>query len=246
VRPVNLIPSEDRSGERRPTRSGPLAYVVVGALAAAVLGVALLAITNNQISDSKAEIASLESETAAVEARAQALSAYTQFHTLQQQRVATVTSLADSRFDWERVMRELALILPGDVWLTNLTGTASPGVSIEGGASVSLRSGIGGPALEMTGCASSQTAVAGFVQSLKEIDGVTRVGVQSSALGESTGGASSGSAASGTCQTRDFIAQFQIVVAFDAAPVAPTGAEAGEVAAAPAPEAQATSETSGE
>ena len=32
--------------------------------------------------------------------------------------MATVTSLADSRFDWERVMRELSLVLPADVWLT--------------------------------------------------------------------------------------------------------------------------------
>ncbi len=241
MRPVNLIPSEERSGERRPMRSGPLAYVVVGALAAAVLGIALLTITSNQISDSKAEIVTLESETAAAEARAQSLAAYTQFHSVQQQRASTVTSLADSRFDWERVMRELALVLPGNVWLTNLTGTASPGVSLEGAASVSLRSQIQGPALEMTGCASGQKAVAGFVQALKEIDGVTRVGMQSSTLGES--GASGGSAASGTCQTRDFIAQFQLTVGFDAAPVAPTSTEA-EATAPPA--AEPTSETSGE
>jgi Tfp pilus assembly protein PilN len=247
MRPVNLIPTEERSGERRPMRGGPLAYVVVGALAAAVLGVALLTITNNQISDSKAEIATLEDRTAAVEARAQSLAAYTQFHSLQQQRASTITSLADSRFDWERIMRELALVLPSDIWLTNLTGTASAGVSVEGGASVSLRSGISGPALEMTGCGSSQKAVAGFVQALKEIDGVTRVGMPSSSIGEASGGASGGSAASGTCQTRDFIAQFQMVVGFDAAPVAPTTAEAeGEVVASPAPEAETTSETSGE
>ncbi|HVY78494.1 MAG TPA: PilN domain-containing protein [Solirubrobacterales bacterium] len=243
MRPVNLIPSEERSGERRPMRGGPLAYVIVGALAAAVLGVALLTITNNQISDSKAEIASLESKVAAVEARAQSLSAYTQFHDLHQQRVATITSLADSRFDWERVMRELALILPGDVWLTNLSGTASPGVSVEGSSGISLRSGIAGPALEMTGCASGQKAVAGFVQALKEIDGVTRVGMQSSALGEASGSSSGGgSSASGTCQTRNFIAQFQLVVAFDAAPVPPTGEGEGEAVAPPAPETQTTSE----
>ncbi|MDX6602182.1 MAG: hypothetical protein QOF13_1384 [Solirubrobacterales bacterium] len=249
MRPVNLIPSEERSGERRPMRGGPLAYVIVGALAIAVLGVALLTVTDTRISDSKAEIATLESEAAAVEARAQSLSAYTQFHSLRQQRVTTVTSLADSRFDWERVMRELALILPGDVWLTNLTGTASPGVSVEGAAVVSLRSTVEGPALEMTGCASSQKAVAGFVQALKEIDGVTRVGMLSSSLGGSSEGASSGgaSAASATCQTQDFIAQFQMVVAFDAAPVASTSAE-GEAAAPPATEAAAepASETSEE
>lgn len=248
MRPVNLIPSEERTGERRPMRGGPLAYIVVGALVAAVLGVALLVTTDNQIAASKAQIATLESETAAAEARAEALSAYTQFHSLREQRVSTVTSLADSRFDWERVMRELALILPDNVWLTNLTGSASPGVSAEGAASVSLRASIDGPALEMTGCASSQKAVAGFVQALKEIDGVTRVGMQSSALGSSEG-ASSGaaSAASGTCQTRDFIAQFQMVIAFDAAPVAPTSTEAEAAApATPAPEAEPTSETSDE
>jgi Tfp pilus assembly protein PilN len=245
MRPVNLIPAEDRSGERKPMRGGPLAYIMVGALAIAVLGVAVLAVTNNKISDSKAEIAKLKDQTAATEARAQSLSAYTQFHQLRQQRVSTVTSLADSRFDWQRVMRELALVLPSNVWLTNLTGTVSPDVTVDGSTSTSLRASISGPALEMTGCASSQEAVAGFVQALKEIDGVTRVGVQSSTLGSAAEGASSGSAtfASGTCQTHSFIAQFQMVVAFDAAPVAATPTEGETV---PPPTTEATSEPASE
>ncbi len=236
MRPVNLIPLEERPGERRPMRGGPLAYIVVGALAAAVIGVAMLAITSNQIADSKAEIATLEDERASVEARAQAFSSYTQFHTLHEQRVSTVASLADSRFDWQRVMRELALILPSDVWLTNLTGTATSGASVEGAGSVSLRSSIAGPALELIGCARNQDAVAGFVQALKEIDGVTRVGMQSSAVGSASGSASSATA-SGSCQTRDFIAQFQMVAAFDAAPI-PTEESESEVS--PAPEATST------
>lgn len=224
MRPVNLIPPEERPGGRRPMRGGPLAYIVVGALAAAVIGVTVLAVTNNQISDRKAEIATLESEKSVYEARAQALDAYTQFHTLSQQRLATVASLADSRFDWQRVMRELALVLPSDVWLTSLTGTASPGATAAGGASISLRASIPGPALEIVGCASSQDAVAGFVQALKDIDGVTRVGMQSSSLSGASGGesGSSAGATTSTCGTKDFIAQFQMVAAFDAAPVPPT------------------------
>ncbi len=230
MRPVNLIPEEERPGRRRPMRGGPLAYIVVGALAAAAVGVAVLAVTDNQISDSKVEIAKLEDEKSAVEARAQALDAYTQFHNLREQRVATVTSLADSRFDWQRVMRELAIVLPGNVWLTNLSGTVSSGVSVSGAASVALRSTIPGPALELIGCASGQDAVAGFVQALQQIDGVTRVGVQYSKLGESGGGSGS------TCQTRDFIAQFQMVAAFDAAPVASEEGSEGNAAPVPAPE----------
>jgi len=240
MRPVNLIPPEERTGERRPMRGGPLAYVIVGALTAAVIGVAILAVTGNQITESKGEISRLKSEQATVEAKATELQAFTQFHSLQEQRLATITSLAESRFDWERVMRELALVLPGDVWLTSLTGTANAGVSVEGATSVSLRSSIPGPALDMSGCASSQDAVAGFVQALEEIDGVTRVGVKSSGLGDDT--AASGAS---TCQTRDFIAEFQLVAAFDAAPVTNTEAE-GEVAPEAAPEVEpAASEAEG-
>jgi Tfp pilus assembly protein PilN len=218
MRPVNLIPPEDRLGERKPMRGGPLAYIVLGALVIALLGITALAVTNNQISNSKAEIATLEEERASVETRAQALASFTQFHALREQRVATVTSLADSRFNWERVMRELALVLPDDVWLTTLSASASPATTSEGEAGVALRSGIPGPALELIGCARSQDAVAGFVQALKDIDGVTRVGVQASGLAGGSGG-ESGSASSASCQTRNFIAQFQMVAAFDAAPV---------------------------
>jgi Tfp pilus assembly protein PilN len=218
MRPVNLIPPEERSGSQRPLRTGPIAYLIVGALALALIGVTALVVTNEQIADRESEVARLEAEQAEVAAQAQALAPYTQFHSVREQRVATVTSLADSRFDWPRVMHELSLVLPPNVWLSSLTGSASSGASPAGGSSVSLRGEIPGPALELTGCADSQTAVAGFVQVLKDIDGVTRVGTPSSSLG---GADSGGSAAASTCQTGDSVAQFQTVVAFDAAPVPP-------------------------
>ena len=59
MRPVNLLPPELRRGEHAPLRSGPLAYIVLGALVAALAGVTLLVLTNNQISDRKAEVATL-------------------------------------------------------------------------------------------------------------------------------------------------------------------------------------------
>jgi Tfp pilus assembly protein PilN len=241
MRPVNLIPQEDRPGNRRPMRGGPLAYIVIGALVAALIGVAALVATDNQVADLEGEVAQIESEVSTAEAKATALAPYTQFHSVREQRVATVTSLADSRFDWERVMRELALVLPANVWLTNLTATASPGVTPDGAVTVGLRSSVSGPALSLVGCATSQDAVAGFVQALKDIDGITRVGVQASNVGADSATASSDSAGSGSCQTRDFIAQFQMVAAFDAAPAASTaaGAEAVPAPAPAEPEAEA-------
>jgi Tfp pilus assembly protein PilN len=229
MRPVNLIPKGERPGGHRPMRSGPLAYIIVGALLLALLGVTALVSTGNQISDTKAEIAGLKGEVAAAEAKTQSLSAYTQFHSVSEQRVATITDLANSRFDWGRVMHELALILPGDVWLTNLSASASPTAEAGGGGGGSLRSAVAGPALSISGCARTQDAVAGFAQSLKDIDGVTRVGFEHSTVGSS--GATSGptdSASSGEgCPANSSVAQFGMVVAFDAAP-APSATSEGE------------------
>ncbi len=214
-------------------RGGPMAYIVVGALTLALIGIVLLVLTGNQVSDTKAEIAELQSEKSVAEAKARELAPYTQFHTVRETRTATITSLADSRFDWQRVMRELSLILPGDVWLTTLAGSANAESATGGSAGIAMRSSIAGPALELAGCASNQEAVAGFIQALKEIDGVTRVGMQSSKLGTDSGGGG---------EARNPVAQFQIVAAFDAAPVAGGAGAAGPSAEAPAP----TEEPSGE
>jgi len=246
MRPVDLTPPEERRGEHAPLRTGPVAYLVIGALVAALAGVTALVLTGSQIADRKSEVAQLEREDASAKARAQRLASYSQFQALSEQRVATVASLADSRFDWERVMRELALVLPGDVWLVNLTATATPSVTVggEGGSEASasgLRAAAPGPVLEISGCASGQEGVAGFVTALKDIDGVTRVGVQSSGLAAGGSGAGSVGGGDGDCRTREFIAKFAIAVAFDAAPIPVTGSSTEEVPAAPPAEAESES-----
>ena len=227
MRPVTLIPTEVRRGEQAPLRSGPLAYVLLGALVAVLAGVAVLVLTGNQISEREAEIAKLEVEDAKARAQVARLTAYTEFRSLSEQRAATVASLAESRFDWERVMRELALILPDDVWLVSLTATATPAVSVAGGGggASGLRGATPGPALELSGCAEGQEAVAEFFTALKDIDGATRVGVQSSGLNDKASEGSGEAEGSDDCRTRDFIAKFELVVAFDAAPIPTVGNE---------------------
>jgi Tfp pilus assembly protein PilN len=237
VRPVNLIPPEDRRGDRAPMRAGATSYVVLAALGLGLVMMIAVALTSKQISDRESEKQSLESELTAATERAQSLSAFATFRDVQEKRTATVASLAQSRFDWERVLRELALVIPSDVWLLKMSGSVNPAVQLEQSAEVQARDNVEGPALEIVGCAPNQDSVAGFVAALEDIDGVTRVGLASSSQSEQEG-ASAVSSAAGTgqaedCRTRSFIYQFEIVVAFDAVPTPEAAAVAPGAPVAP-------------
>jgi Tfp pilus assembly protein PilN len=229
VRPVNLIPTDERRGDRAAMRTGVFSYVLLAALAAAVLGVAVLALTSKQIKDRKSEVAQLQVQEQQAQAKAQSLAAFTQFRAAQQARSDTVNSLASSRFDWQRVMNEFAKVIPSNVWFVKISGTVDPTVSVADGPDIQSRESIPGPALELQGCATSQDAVAGLIASLEDIDGVTRVGLDSSgksddpqdsaAAAPTTGDSSSGNT---DCQTLEFIAEFKIIVAFDEVPTPAT------------------------
>ncbi len=226
MRPVNLIPPDERGGDRSSMRTGAFSYVLIGALAIALLGVIALAFTSKQISDRKSEVAKLQVQEQQAEAKAQSLQAFANFRAVQEQRSATITSLAQSRFDWQRVLNELARVIPSDVWLVQLPAPSTPRSRSTDGPEITIRDGVTGPALELVGCAPSQDAVAGLVADLEEIDGVTRVGLQRRrrlttatppAAPRSTS-ASGERHATTECRTSDFIAKFEIVVAFDAVP----------------------------
>jgi Tfp pilus assembly protein PilN len=252
VRPVNLIPPEARRGEKAPMRTGALSYVIVAVLAVALLGVTGVVLTNNQISDRKAEKAGLEGQLAEAEAQARRVSSFANFASLQQAREQTVATLAQSRFDWERVLRELAIVIPEDVWLTQLTATVSPEVQLdESGSSSSSSSDVSGldnvqgPALQMEGCGDGHEAVARFLAALRDIDGVTRVSVLSSDRPDpsSTTEGSSAGAAAGDCATRDFISKFSIVAAFDAVQISASTQETATPPATSEPTASGSTES---
>ena len=220
MRPVNLIPPEQRRGERAPSRTGPAAYVIVAMLAVALGAVTLTVLTNNKVADRQSEVATLEAEETAATAEANRLSSYAEFASLQLTREQTVSTLARSRFDWERVLRELAIVIPGDIQLTNVTGTVAPGVELAESAGNSLRSEIAGPALEITGCAPGHESVAALAAALEDIDGVTRVAVNNSDRSSEGGDSGAGSTGDGGgCETTKDISQFAMVAAFDAVAV---------------------------
>jgi Tfp pilus assembly protein PilN len=234
MRPVNLIPPEERRGGHAPSRTGGLAYVVIGVLAFALLAVVGVVLTDNQIADREAQVTGLKAQLQEATTEANRLKSYADFAAIKDTRSETVSSLAESRFDWYRVLRELGFVIPDNVWLTDLQGAVSPSAAQSTGrgsngaasaATADLSTQITGPSLTIQGCADGHDAVAAFMGALRDIDGVTRVAVTSSQRVKTPGttalGAGSSPTASG-CEARGFITQFEVVVAFDNAQIDPT------------------------
>ncbi len=243
MKAVNLIPVESRRGG---DRSGGAVYVVLGAMTALVLVAAAVVLLNNKVSDGNARVEQLRVEAAAAQQEATALAPFRSFAAMREKRVATVRSLAESRFGWGPVMRKLALVLPRDVWLSSMVGTVAPGVNVEaegGGDSSSIRQALAVPAVELSGCAGSQAQVARTMTRLRLIDGVTRVSLGSTEKTEAssqtnvsdagTGGGGGGGAGSGDCRRTAKMPKFAIVVFFEPDATATDGQQPDSAGGAP-------------
>lgn len=219
MKAVNLIPAEQRRGTGGGGRTGGGAYALLGLLALGVATVLAAVLLGNGVREREGRLAGVRAQVSQAEAEAAALRPYRQFASLREQRDQTIGMLAASRFDWARAMGKVARALPPDIWLTSLTGTVSPAIKVDGGTQGSpLRPALAAPAVEMLGCAPDQAAVSRLMVSLRTIQAVSRVALDTSAKGEASGsptGASAGGGGSGDCRhgSRRF-PQFSLVVFF--------------------------------
>lgn len=230
MRAVNLIPvDERRGGGRAGGRSGGGAHVVLAVLAVLVAMVGAWAMAGKQIADRQSDLTRVEADAAAAEARAQALAPYTQFAELSRTRSETVAQIAESRFDWSHALRELARVVPADVDLLSLTATAAPGVGVDGGGGSGMRASLPVPALEIVGCAASQSDVARLMARLRAVDGVQRVTLSSSEKADEGAGSSDTE-----CRDTDRKPQFTLITFFQAIPGAAPATGQAAAPAAPA------------
>lgn len=246
MKAVNLIPAEERRNAGAGGHSGGAAYALLGVLGVLVLVAAAYALSARQVDHRKAQLAQIQSSAAAAEARAQKLAGFTDFTSLRQKREETVKSIAASRFDWAHALHEVARTIPGNAWLTSLVGTVSPGVSTGGASPNSLRSDLPVPAIDITGCTTSQKSVARMLVHMRQIDGVQQVALESSIKNGSTGGGSGGggNAAAGGCGASDQYPSFQMTIFFKPSAQAPAVTPSTTTAAAVTPSTSSTSTSS--
>ena len=194
MRAVNLIPAEQRGGGSVGAgRSGGAAYAVLALVAGLAVMALLYGSAQHQVSSRRSQAASITERAQAAQSAAARLAPYTSFIALRQERTQAVEQLVNSRFDWAHVFHEFGRVFPVDASLSSLTGTIG---TATGGASSASAGAAGSPAavasatppgsvptFTVSGCATSQTAVAQTLTRLRLMDGVSNVTLQSSTKG---------------------------------------------------------------
>jgi Tfp pilus assembly protein PilN len=218
MRPVNLIPQDQR--RRKPSEgSGKGAHAVLGGLAVLLALTVFYVLTANSVTERQNETAQTKAEADRLEAQAAQKASFSDFAQVAQTRVASVAGVAATRFDWERFMRELALVMPEGSWLRTAGATMTGGDAAEGGAAAGGATEATGPSANLSGCTPRHSDVAAMMVRLRQLHRVTDVELTSS-----TKATESGAAALDDCGANT---TFEITVTFGpAAPAteAPRGA----------------------
>jgi Tfp pilus assembly protein PilN len=255
VRPINLIPADQRRGGARGAGGRPSigVYAVLGGLGVAVVCVLAFVLMSNSINGKTDKAASLRAQAQSEKQVADALRPYGQFAALQQARHQQIASLSGGRFNWERALEQLSLAIPRNVYLLNVAATGSPDVAIDGGGSGgdlgNLRDKANAPAFMMTGCTYSHHAVARMMTRMRNLDDVTDVNLsRSERKEEDSQGAAGGNGAATTdsaaqeditdCVGSRRVTKFDLLVVFGgAAAETPADPNAAGVPGAAAPAA---------
>jgi Tfp pilus assembly protein PilN len=189
---MNLLPPELRA--REGGRSGS-SYMVVGALAVAILAMVAYGAVIRGVRSDESALASLQQETTQAQARAAALSPYAAFSQMKQARANSVRGVAETRFDYERLTRQLARILPTGVSVSHLE--VGPGELSEEAAAQGADNPDGAPdappRMTLNGCAPTQNAVADTLDRLRALTSADTVTLGSSGNSDGAGGGSGGS-----------------------------------------------------
>jgi Tfp pilus assembly protein PilN len=124
MRAINLLPRDDT--RRRPQR--PQWVVIVPVIVAVLLSGALSILflnASSKVKDKQAQLTQLQDELAAIPTPdASKVRTQTALASDKQTRVTALNAALSRRVAWDRVFRELSLVLPDDVWLSTLSAKA--------------------------------------------------------------------------------------------------------------------------
>jgi Tfp pilus assembly protein PilN len=179
MRAVNLLPTEARGGRRRPP-AAPLAVAGVGVLLASVLAVGFFS-ASGKVDEREQELTAVERQLAAARRAAKPSKPARPGRTAERdQRLTALNDALAKRLAWDRVLRDVSLVLPDDVWLSSLRADAPE--AAEAGSEPTTAAA--GRTLTFTGFTYSQESVARLLTRLGLSRELANVRLQQSSVTE--------------------------------------------------------------
>ena len=121
MRRIDLLPEAYASRQRE--RRG-IAVVVVATLLVVLLLIVWWVSLGTQVSSARNDLAEAQSRNAELQGQINRLQHFSELQNEVQTKTTALQAVMASDVDWPAVMTEIAMVIPGEVWLTNLTTSA--------------------------------------------------------------------------------------------------------------------------
>jgi Tfp pilus assembly protein PilN len=184
MRAVNLLPQD----EARRSSSGsrlPLIAVAGGAVAVTAFAAMTFVSSGSEMSSLRSEVAALEAEIASIPKGPAPAVAPAVLQLERTNRLAALSAAVTGRIAFDRLMHEVSLVLPSDVWLTGITAAApspTPPTGATAGAAPGATDVERGVTIE--GATYSHEAVARVLARFAAMPSLTNVQLTATALVE--------------------------------------------------------------
>jgi Tfp pilus assembly protein PilN len=183
VRAVNLLPRDDQSRGKKQQNVPVLISTAAIVLVTGLIGVMYLS-GKSTAQAKQFELEGAQAELARLPSVAEITAKDAPRRTLKTEHDARVTALSSAltrRIAWDRILREISLVLPNDVWLQSMSATSPTPAS--GTSAAGSRPGIAPTLMTMEGSTYSHDAVARLLTRLSVIPDLTNVWLTKSELG---------------------------------------------------------------
>jgi Tfp pilus assembly protein PilN len=174
MKPVNLIPQDQRRRVREEA-DGKGAYAALAVLGVLLALVVAYVLTSNQVTERKNEAAAVSAEADRLEAKAAEQANYTDFAQIAQTRLVAVAGIAGTRFDWERLMREVSLVMPEGSWLQTTAASVAGDAAETSTTTTTTAPSAASPTATFVGCTPRQSDTARMMVRLRQMHRVADV-----------------------------------------------------------------------
>jgi Tfp pilus assembly protein PilN len=183
VRAINLLPRDDARRGSQKTQWIVLVPVVVAVVLTGLLS-ALFLSASGKVKNKQAELASLQDTLHSIPTPdASKVQSQSALASDKQVRVTALSTALSRRVAWDRIFRELSLVLPDDVWLATLSAKAPVSSSVSvAPAPVAPGTAVAATQFTLDGYTYSHAAVARLLSRLSVVPDLVNVQLQQSTL----------------------------------------------------------------